>query len=336
MRIQQAPEQARGAHVIIQIPCLNEAETLPLVWSDLPTSIPGVARLETLIINDGSTDATEAVARQLGVTYIVRHETNRGIAAAFQTGLAACLRAGADVIVNTDGDHQYPGDRIAELVAPILAGRADMVVGDRQTHAIHHFSPTKRWLQRLGSWVVRLASGTQVPDAASGFRAFSREAALRLTGFTRYSYTLETIIQAGKKGLRVISVPIGVNDPTRESRLVKSTWSYIKQQAATILRLYVLYEPLRTFLFLALPFLGIGSIWVGRFFWLYFTGQTAAGRHIQSVVLGGTALTLGLLIFLFGVIADITAANRFLLEELLYRQRRAEIESATESAKLLQ
>jgi glycosyltransferase involved in cell wall biosynthesis len=314
-------------HLIIQIPCFNEAETLPIVLADLPTSLPGVARIEVLIIDDGSTDETVAVARQLGVHHIVRHPRNLGLAAAFQTGLNACLQAGADVIVNTDGDNQYPADQIGRLIAPVLAGQADMVIGDRQTGQIEHFSPVKKMLQNWGSWVVRVASGTQVPDATSGFRAFSQEAALRLTILTRYTYTLETIIQAGKKGLAVAHVPIEyVNPPTRDSRLMKNTWSYIKRSTATILRIYTLYEPLRTFAYTAFPFLGAGVLLLARFLFLYlFSDQNATGRYLQSVTIGASLLTVGFLIFLFGVMADITATNRFLLEEMLYRQRKREL-----------
>jgi glycosyltransferase involved in cell wall biosynthesis len=324
-----SPSAPKGLHLIIQIPCLNEAETLPTVLADLPRSLPGIDRLEVLVIDDGSTDATVAVAQRLGVQHIVRHESNRGIAAAFQSGLDACLRAGADLIVNTDGDNQYPGQAIGDLIAPILAGRADVVIGDRQTHTIGHFSPLKRLLQQFGSWVVRLASDTQVPDATSGFRAFSREAALRLFVLTRFSYTLETIIQAGKKGLRITHLPIAVNPPLRESRLVKSNWSFVRRQTATIVRIYALYEPLRTFFLLALPFLLVGVGLIGRFLFLYLAGMTGFGRHVQSLVIGGTLCTIGFLILLFGIMADITALNRSLLEELLYRQRKGESTNAT-------
>lgn len=314
-------------HLIIQIPCYNEATTLPDTFAALPTRLPGVDRLETLLIDDGSTDDSVAVAQKLGVTYIIRHSRNRGLAAVFQTGLNACLRLGADIIVNTDGDNQYPGDQIPLLIAPILQGRADMVIGDRQTHTIEHFSPLKRSLQQWGSWVVRLASDTTVPDATSGFRALTRDAAMRLTIFTRYTYTLETIIQAGKKGLSIASVPIRVNPPRRKSRLIKSNWSYIKRNAATILRLYTFYEPLKTFSYLSLPFLLSGLFLLGRFLFLYFLGTfDTTGRYLQSVIIGGTLLTLGFLIFVLGVIADLIAANRFLIEENLYRIKRLEME----------
>lgn len=312
-------------HLIIQIPCYNEANTLPQVISTLPQHMPGILCLETLIIDDGSTDNTAAVARQLGVQHIVRHSQNRGLAAAFQTGLETCLRLGADIIINTDGDNQYPGHQIPDLIEPILQGRADIVIGDRQTQTITHFSPLKKALQQWGSWVVRLASGTKVPDATSGFRAYSREAALRLSILTHYTYTLETIIQAGKKGLVVAHVPIQVNQPLRKSRLVKSNWSYIKHSAATIVRLYALYEPFRTFVYLSLPFLVAGLVLLGRFGFFYLTGMTAVARHVQSVAVGGTSLTIGFLLIMLGIIGDLIATNRMLTEEMLYRIKRQEL-----------
>ncbi len=324
--------EARAEHMqlpklFIQIPCFNEAETLPAVLQDLPASIAGIGEIHVLIIDDGSTDGTAEIARQYGVRHIVQHDVNRGIAVSFQDGLDACLKAGADIVVNTDGDHQYPGQEIAALIRPILAGQADIVVGDRQTQAIEHFTGNKKLLQKMGSWVVRMASGTSIPDAASGFRAMNRECALRLLVLTRFSYTLETIIQAGKKGLRVGHVPIRVNPPTRPSRLVKSNWHYIWQQAATILRIYALYEPMRTFTYLSLPFLLAGFFLIGRFLLFYVTGQTFMGRHIQSVVIGGTGVTIGFLIILFGILADISALNRQVLEEMLYRQRKRDLET---------
>ena len=265
--------------LIIQIPCYNEAATLPLALADLPRAVPGIDCLETLVIDDGSDDDTAAVAAAHGVSHIVRHPQNLGLARAFQTGLDACLRLGADVIVHTDADNQYPGRFIADLVAPVLAGQADMVIGDRQVATIDHFSPLKKRMLALGSWMVRNVSGTEVPDAVSGFRAYSREAALRFTILTRYSYTLETIIQAGKLGLGVVSVPVTTNPPTRPSRLQRSMWHFIKAQAGTILRLYAFYEPLRTFSYIAAPFLLLGAaLWARFFVNAFLLGQSGVGR----------------------------------------------------------
>ena len=312
-------------HLIIQIPCYNEEETLLATLADVPSVIPGVDTVETLIIDDGSTDNTVGVARRLGVPHIIRLPGHKGLAAAFQAGLDACLNLGADIIVNTDGDNQYPQADIPRLIAPILSNEADIVIGDRQVHKVAHFSPLKRRLQQWGSWVVRQVSGVHVPDATSGFRAYSREAALRMSLLTRYTYTLETIIQAGKKGLRVVYVPIQVNEPSRASRLVKTNWSYVRQSAATILRLYAFYEPLRTFFYISLPLVTVGLLALLRFVFFYVTGQTGTGRHVQSVVFGGTLLTLGFLLFVLGVIADLIAANRMLIEETMYRVKRMDM-----------
>ena len=311
--------------LIIQIPCYNEAETLPAVLAELPASIPGVDCIETLVIDDGSTDGTAEVARRLGVDHIVRHTSNRRLARAFQTGLDTCLKLGADIIVNTDGDNQYPGRYIPDLVAPVLRREADVVIADRQTHAIEHFSPLKKLLQSWGSRIVRAASGTEVPDAPSGFRAYSREAALRLNVLTDYTYTLETIIQAGKKGLTVTSVPIEVNPTTRESRLIQSNWSYVKRSAATILRLYAYYEPLRTLLTLSLPFFGVGFFLLARFVVYCLLGERGIGRFLQSLFVGGTAVVIGVVIAVLGVLADLSAANRRLTEELLFRLKEQKV-----------
>jgi glycosyltransferase involved in cell wall biosynthesis len=312
--------------LIIQIPCFNEADTLPVTFADLPDFIPGIDCIETLVIDDGSADDTVAVAKSLGVTHIMRQAQNQGLAKAFQTGLDTCLRLGADIIVNTDADNQYPGCFIADLVAPILADEADMVIGNRQVQQVEHFSPLKRWLQGLGSWTVRTVSGTDVPDAASGFRAYSREIALQLNILTRYSYTLETIIQAGKMGRRVVSVPVETNEPIRPSRLQRSMWHFIKAQAGTIMRLYAFYEPLRTFSYIALPFLLIGSGAIVRFLYLAVVGQSNIGRYIQSITIGTGLLVVGVIILIFGIQADISSKHRQLTQEMLYRLKKIELE----------
>ncbi len=307
--------------LIIQIPCFNEETILPFTLADIPRQIDGVDCVEILIIDDGSTDKTTEVARQHGVHHIVRHLENKGLAQAFQTGLDACLKLGADIIVNTDADNQYPGGQIPDLIAPILQQSADMVIGDRQIHSIEHFSPLKKSLQAMGSLAVRMVSSTEVPDAPSGFRALSRHAALQLNVLTSYTYTLETIVQAGKKNLTIAYVPIKTGGKTRESRLMGNTWSYVRRSAATILRLYALYEPLRTFFYVSLFFLLPGSLLILRFLFYYLTLQAGVARYVQSVVIGSMLLTLGLLIFLFGVLADLVALNRRLLEENLYRMK---------------
>lgn len=312
--------------LVIQIPCYNEADTLGAVLHGIPTQLAGVRCVETLIIDDGSTDNTVEVAEQLGVDHIVRHRHNRGLAQAFQTGIDYALKLGADVIVNTDGDNQYPIGEIERLITPVLQGRADIVIGDRQTNKNKHFSPVKRLLQRLGSWTVRNVSGTDVPDAASGFRAYSKEAALRINILSRFSYTLETIIQAGKLGLTIVSVPVTTNAPTRPSRLQRNMWHFIKEQGSTILRIYAFYEPLRTFTYLAIPFLLSGAILWLRFLSYYLFFRLQADRFVQSVTIGTGLLIVGVLIFVFGILADIAGKHRQLTEETLYRLKKLEIE----------
>jgi glycosyltransferase involved in cell wall biosynthesis len=312
--------------LIIQIPCHNEAETLSAALAGLPTAVPGITCIETLIIDDGSDDDTVGVARALGVHHIARHSRNLGLARAFRTGLEQCLRLGADIIVNTDGDNQYPAEAIPDLVAPIVAGRADIVIGDRQIDRIAHFSPFKKILQKFGSWVVRNASGTTVPDTVSGFRAYSREAALRLNILTQFTYTLETIIQAGKMGLTIVSVPVTTNEPTRPSRLQRNLWHFIKAQAGTVLRLYAFYEPLRTFSYLAAPFLVAGlGLWL-RFTYFYLIDERGPGRFVQSLTIGTGILLVGVLILLFGIQADIAGKHRQLTQELLYRIKKMELQ----------
>lgn len=315
--------------LIIQIPCYNEAGTLAETVAEFPDRIPGIDVIETLVIDDGSDDGTARVAADLGIDHIVRHPRNLGLAKAFQTGIDAALSRGADIIVNTDADNQYPGRYISQLVKPVLAQTADIVIANRQVHHIEHFSPLKKLLQQVGSWTVRTVSGTAVPDAPSGFRAYSRDAALRLNILTRFSYTLDTIIQAGKMGLIIESIPVDTNGPTRPSRLQTNMWHFIKAQASTIIRLYAFYEPLRTFSYLSLPFLLVGLGTWTRFlitFWLRggYSGQ------LQSITIGTGLLLVGMLIFLFGVQADISSKHRQLTQEALYRLKKMEMERQRE------
>jgi glycosyltransferase involved in cell wall biosynthesis len=306
--------------LVIQIPCLNEQETLPVTVHDLPKQLPGVTSIELLVIDDGSNDRTSDVARELGVHRVVRFPARRGLARAFDRGLREALDMGADVIVNTDADNQYMGADVDRLVAPILARRADMVVGSRPIDSIQHFSPLKKLLQRLGSRVVRALSQSDVPDATSGFRAYSREAALRLTVLTGFTYTLETLIQASQKNITITHVPIRVNGKLRESRLFRGMGSYITRSLGTMLRVYLLYRPLRFFLSLAALFGGAALVLFVRFLYLYLTipGQTG---HVQSLVVAGALAVMGTLLLALGVLADLTAMNRRLLEEIVVNTR---------------
>ncbi len=309
--------------IIIQIPCLNEESTLEQTVLDIPREIPGADDVEILVVDDGSVDATAMVARDVGVDHIVRHTANRGLAAAFQTGLEASLRLGADVIVNTDGDNQYRGPDIRRLVGPILAGEADVVVGDRRTWTLSHFPIGKRILQVIGSWVVRRLSGTQVPDAVSGFRAFSREAARRLNVLTTFSYTIETLIQAGESGLKVASVPVRTNPKTRESRLFRSVPQFLIMSLWTMVRVYAMYHPLRTFTLLGAAPLFVGIAAILRFIYLWYCGE--GDGHVQSLVIGCTALLTGFLTIMIGLMAQLMAANRRLVEMTLDRLRELDI-----------
>jgi glycosyltransferase involved in cell wall biosynthesis len=300
--------------LIIQIPCYNEAETLAIALADLPRKVAGFCVVEWLIIDDGSTDDTVRVAQENGVDHVARHRNNQGLARGFMTGMQACLERGADVIVNTDADNQYNAADIPNLTAPILAGEADMVIGARPISAIEHFSPIKKLLQRLGSWVVRLASRTTVDDAPSGFRAFSRDTARNLVVFNEYTYTLETIIQAGQKNMAIRTVPVTVNDDLRPSRLMKSISSYIQRSIGTIIRVLVIYRPFRFFasigsaIFLAGVLLGL------RFLYLRWTGQGLG--NVQSVILSASLLIVGFQTVLIAFVADLLAANRKLIEEV--------------------
>jgi glycosyltransferase involved in cell wall biosynthesis len=318
-----------GVKLIVQIPCLNEEETLPATLATIPHSIPGIDEIEVLVIDDGSTDQTVEVARRHGVHHVVRHVGNKGLAEAFQSGIDACLRLGADIIVNTDGDNQYPQEAIPELVAPILAHRADIVIGDRQTDTIEHFSASKKALQKFGSWVVRKGSGTKVPDAPSGFRAYSREAALRLNVVTKHSYTLETIIQAGKKNLVIESIPVKTNLVTRPSRLMRGMYDYIKKQGATIVRIYAMYEPLKFFVLTGAAVFLLGFLLLARVLLLKLLGGTFAS-YIPAIILGGVMMTIGVLIALIGLLADLIASVRRLQEDTLYRVKKMELQMERE------
>ncbi|MXU63818.1 glycosyltransferase family 2 protein [Oceanomicrobium pacificus] len=310
--------------LVIQVPCFNEEHTLPETLQDLPRQVEGFDSVEWLIVDDGSTDGTVAVAERMGVDHIVRLSHNQGLAIAFMTGIEACLRAGADVIVNTDGDNQYAASCIPRLVQPILEKRAQIVVGERPVASIAHFSPAKRKLQSLGSWVVRAVSGASIKDAPSGFRAIHKDAAARLYVFNRYTYTLETIIQASRLGIPVASVPVEVNDPTRESRLMKSTAQYIFKSAIVITRIAIIYKPLRFFagiaVLLALP----GMLAIVRFLYLFLQGQ--GDGHVQSLVIGTALVGSGVFAFLAGILADLIAANRVLLADIRARMLRANID----------
>jgi glycosyltransferase involved in cell wall biosynthesis len=316
--------------LIIQIPCLNEAATLPATLADLPTSVPGIDVIETLVVDDGSRDATSEVARAHGVRHIVRLTRNKGLAAAFMAGIDASLKQGADFIVNTDADNQYSGAEIGRLLEPLLRGEADITIGDRNIAGLQHMSWQKRQLQRLGSWVVRQVSNTKVPDTTSGFRAYTREAALRMTIVSEFSYTLESIIQAGKRRMAIAHVPVATNPRTRESRLFDSIVGYIKRSAATIVRIYAMYEPLKVFTYIGLIVFGLGLIPAARFLYVYVTDYTGRGAYVQSLIFSAVLMIVGFQVLLIGLLADVISANRKLLEELVYRVRRLEIPDAGE------
>ena len=312
------------ATLIIQIPCLNEAETLPGTLADLPRSLPGIDRIEVLVIDDGSRDGTADVARAHGVAHVVRLRRRKGLAAAFMAGIDAAVKLGADYIVNTDADNQYVGADIALLIEPLMKGEADIVIGDRNIKALSEMSAQKKLLQRLGSWVVRQVSGTEVPDTTSGFRAYTREAALRMTIVSEFSYTLESIIQAGKNKLAIAHVPVRTNPRVRPSRLFDSLFAYVKASGATIVRIYAMYEPLKVFSYIGASIFTIGLAITARFIYYYLTG-TGRG-HVQSLIIAAVLMIVGFQVLLIGLVSDMISGNRKLLEDLMYRIRSLELD----------
>ncbi len=309
-------------HIFIQVPCLNEEKTLPLVLSSIPKSINGVDKIDILIIDDGSSDKTIEVAKKHGVKHFVHHTRNMGLARSFRDGVDYALKHGADIVVNTDGDNQYPQDRIGDLVQPIISGDADIVIGDRQTANIAHFSPFKKLMQRTGSWVVNKAAGTDLPDAASGFRAYSKYSLIRLNIITTFSYCMETIIQAGNKHLKIASIKVTTNKKTRESRLFKNMWQHMFMSAKAIARSYIMFKPHIIFTTLGLIFLLAGAIPFIRFS-IYFFGGEGAG-HLQSLIFGSSMIVGSLLSFALMVISDLLRTNRVLLEDQLERTKAAQ------------
>lgn len=315
--------------LIVQIPCFNEEKTLSQTIRDIPRQITGISQVEILVIDDGSADNTIDVARKNGVDHIVKHTSNKGLAKTFKTGLDACLRLGADIIVNTDGDNQYKGEDIPELIKPILKQEADMVIGDRQTDKIPHFSFSKKKMQKFGSFVVRKLSGTIAQDTVSGFRAFSREAALQLNIVSPFSYTIETLIQAGKKRLTVANVPVGTNPKNRDSRLFKSISHFLERSISTMVRIYTMYQPLKIFFYIGSFFIIGGMIPSIRFLYFYFSG--ASTGHIQSLILAAILFIIGFQVYMIGLLADVIGFNRKLIEETLLRVKRVEMDDCSNS-----
>jgi glycosyltransferase involved in cell wall biosynthesis len=299
--------------LFVQIPCLNEESTLPLVLQSIPKSIPGIDTIDILIIDDGSNDRTLEIAREHGVRHFVRHARNRGLGVSFNDGIEYALDQGADIVVNTDGDNQYPQGRIADLVQPIVKGEADIVIADRQTHKIEHFSAGKKLLQRFGSYIVNQAAGTDLPDAASGFRAYSKESLLQLNTVTRFSYCMETIIQAGQKRMKIVSLPVDTNPKLRESRLFKSTPEHVMKSSVAIIRAYIMYKPYVIFGTASVVFLVLGILPFARYIYLTFTEDSGSG-HLQSLILGSVLLIAALLCVALNIIADLVRINRILTE----------------------
>ena len=311
--------------LIIQIPCLNEAEHLPATIADLPRTLPGIDVIEYLVVDDGSADATSAVAKSHGVHHVVRFRRQKGLAAAFMAGIDASLKLGADYIVNTDADNQYAGNQIGRLLQPLQSGQCDIVIGDRNIREIRHMSWQKKMLQRFGSWTVRQLSGTEVPDTTSGFRAYTRDAALQMTIVSEFSYTLESIIQAGKKRMAIGHVEIETNEIRRPSRLFDSMFGYIKRSGATIVRIYTMYEPLKVFTYLGTAVAAVGFALILRFLYSYWEKRGLEQGMVQSLILAAVLLIVGFQVVLIGLVADVMSASRKLLEDLLYRVRRIEL-----------
>jgi len=325
-------EEGVGMKLIIQIPCFNEAETLEIALNDLPKKLDGIDEIEYLIINDGSKDNTVEVAKKWGVHHVVNFKQNKGLAKGFMAGIDGCLRNGADIIVNTDADNQYCADDIATLIRPILDGKADMVIGARPIDQTEHFSFIKKKLQHFGSWVVRKASNTDIPDAPSGFRAYSRDAAMRLNVVNDYTYTLETIVQAGREKIAITSVPVHTNGELRPSRLFSSIWGYVKKSMLTIVRAYMMYKPLKSFTFLAAMPITVGMLIGFRF--LYYMAVGKSGGHVQSLILACTLIIIGFLTLMIGLMADVIAANRKLLQDTQYHTRKTEYDALYMQQKL--
>ena len=314
-------ERVIGVRLVVQVPCLNEEQTLPLVLESIPKHIPGVDEIIILVIDDGSTDRTVEVAKAHGVTQFVRHARNRGLGRSFHDGVQRALELGADIVVNTDGDNQYPQDRIPELIRPILEGRADIVVADRQVHLVEHFSRLKIALQKFGSRIVNRAAGTELPDAASGFRAYSRDSLMLLNTITRFSYCMETIIQAGNKKLKIASIPITTNDKTRESRLFSSMRQHVLMSAGAIVRGYIMYKPYVIFSWFAAVFGVLGLVPFLRWFILQFIDDPPGG-HLQSLIIGAVLLIMAFLSVIIGIISDLIRTNRMLIEDSLEHTKR--------------
>ncbi|MEC7640694.1 MAG: glycosyltransferase family 2 protein [Nitrospinota bacterium] len=309
--------------LIIQIPCLNEEETLPVTLKDLPKSIDGVDTIEVLVIDDGSTDRTLEVAREHQVNHVLQLTNNKGLAKAFLFGINHALKLGADIIVNTDADNQYDGSDIEKLIQPIIQGQADIVVGDRQVETIKHFSRFKIFLQKFGSWVVRQFSGTDIPDATSGFRAYSREAALQLNVVSSFTYTIETIISAGRKNLAITHTPVKTNKKLRESRLFPNIRAYVRRSIITMLKIYSMYKPLKVFSLVGGTSFFLGFIIGCRYLFFYFQGETTG--HVQSLILSAILLIVGFQIFMLGIAAELISINRQLLEDIQVRLKKIDL-----------